>query len=76
MYVRVQAMLSLGDNHYCFDSTTCDEQSCKIIFWQHDIYYSNEDPPEVANNSLAEWVKEVLIDWTLEEYDYNGAERD
>ena len=61
-----------GGNHYCFDSTRRDEKSCKIIFWQHDRSYSDENPPETVNDSFAGWAKEVLVEWTLEDYDYNG----
>jgi len=61
-------------NHYCFDSNKCDGLSCQVVFWQHDLSYSEEEPPEVVNNSFAEWAKEVLIDWTLEDYDYDGTE--
>src|SRR5215211_7679514 len=27
-------------NHYCFDLRACNNESCKIIFWQHDFIYS------------------------------------
>jgi cell wall assembly regulator SMI1 len=61
-----------GGNHYCFDSTRCDGESCKVIFWQHNRSYTEENPPEMVNDSFAAWAKEVLVDWTLEDYDYNG----
>ncbi|HEY4062390.1 MAG TPA: SMI1/KNR4 family protein [Puia sp.] len=61
-----------GGNHYCFDSTKCDEESCQVVFWQHNLSYNKEKPPKTVNNSFAEWAKEVLVDWTLEDYDYNG----
>lgn len=61
-----------GGNHYCFDTRTINENSCNIIFWQHDYAYSAEDSPEITNNSFTEWVKQVVIDWTLEDYDYDG----
>ena len=61
-----------GGNHYCFDSTRCEEKSCKVIFWQYDRSYSEENPPETVNDSFAAWAKEVLVDWTLEDFDYNG----
>ena len=64
-----------GGNHYCFDTRTLNNDSCNIIFWQHDYLYSEDDQPEVTNTSFAEWVKQVVIDWTLEDYDYNGDER-
>lgn len=62
-------------NHYCFDSDNCTSESCEIIFWQHDLSYDLNNPPEVVNESFAEWMKEVLIDWALEDYDYNGNKR-
>jgi hypothetical protein len=64
-----------GGNHYCFDTRKCDENSCLVVFWQHNYTYSNEDPPAVVNNSFAEWLKEVVIDWTLEDYDYSGNKK-
>lgn len=61
-------------NHYCFDTNTLDELFCKIIFWQHDLDYSQNDP-EIVNDSLIDWIKEEVIDWTLEDYNYDGSER-
>jgi cell wall assembly regulator SMI1 len=64
-----------GGNHYCFDSRKNDKDSCPIIFWQHDYPYSDEDLPEVTNTNFVDWVKEVMIDWTLEDYNYDGTEK-
>ena len=64
-----------GGNHYCFDTRVINENSCPIVFWQHDFSYSSERPPEIVNASLADWVKEVMIDWTLEDYNYDGTEK-
>ena len=61
-----------GGNHYCFDATRGDGVSCKVVFWQHNLLYSKESPPKTVNNSFTEWAKEVLVDWTLEDYDHNG----
>jgi len=61
-----------GGNHYCFDTRTSNGDSCNVIFWQHDYPYTVDDPPEITNNSFAAWMKQVVIDWTLEDYDYNG----
>lgn len=58
-------------NHYCFDLRACTLESCEIIFWQHDLIYDDEDEPEVVNSSFTDWVKEVVIEWTLEDYDYS-----
>ncbi len=64
-----------GGNHYCFDSSNCDSNSCKIVFWQHDLVYTLHNPPEIVNGSFTKWMKEVIIDWTLEDYDYEGNKR-
>lgn len=61
-----------GGNHYCFDLRTDNPESCEVIFWQHDLIYSDDDKPEIVNASFADWIKEVVIDWTLEDYDYSG----
>ena len=51
-----------GGNYYCFDTS-----SGKIIFWQSNFdYQQNKVQPEVANNTFTEWLKEVMIDWTIE----------
>ncbi|MNK04945.1 SMI1 / KNR4 family protein [compost metagenome] len=62
-------------NFYCFDTAQIDSDgNSKIVFWQSDIDYSLIDP-EVVNNDLIEWIKEVVIDWTLEDYNYDGTEK-
>lgn len=63
-----------GGNHYCFDTTKIDLESSVIVFWQHDYHYSAQDSPEITNISFSHWVKEVLIEWNLENYDYDGNE--
>lgn len=45
-------------NHYCFDM----QNNGKIIFWQHDIDYSDR-VPEVVYESMLEMIREVFIDW-------------
>jgi hypothetical protein len=62
-------------NHYCFDTRTTNNNLCNVLFWQHNYPYSEDDPPEVTNGSFAEWLKEVAIDWTLEDHDYNGNKK-
>ena len=64
-----------GGNHYCFDTKFNNNTSCPIVFWQHDYTYSNEDLPEVVNTTLADWIKREMIDWTLEDYNYDGSEK-
>jgi hypothetical protein len=63
-----------GGNFYCFDTRTLDANSCKIVFWQYDLDYTLEEP-EIVNDSLVEWIQEIVIDWTLEDYNYDGTER-
>jgi cell wall assembly regulator SMI1 len=62
-------------NHYCFDTKHFSKDSCNIVFWQHDLEYDDENEPEIVNLSFSEWVKEVIIDWTLRDYDYEGNSR-
>lgn len=62
-------------NHYCFDLRTCSVELCEIVFWQHDLIYDDDNCPEVVNESFTSWVKEVVIDWTLEDYDYSGKKK-
>jgi len=64
-----------GGNQYCFDSTRCDTESCKIVFWQHNLSYNEGRLPETVNNTFTEWAKEVLVDWMLEDYDHNGIKK-
>ena len=61
-----------GGNHYCFDT---ESASCPIVFWQHDYPYSIDDRPEITHKNLADWIHEVMIEWTLEDYDYDGTEK-
>jgi cell wall assembly regulator SMI1 len=63
-------------NHYCFDSAKCNNESCKVIFWDHELIYDMENPPEIVNDSFAEWANQVLIEWILEQYDHNGNPRE
>ncbi len=64
-----------GGNHYCFDLRACSLESCEVVFWQHDFIYSEEHKPEVVNPNFSDWVEEVVIEWTLEDYDYNGNKK-
>ena len=65
-----------GGNHYCFDISRCNQNSCKIIFWQHNLTYTDDFLPEEVSDSFVDWAKEVLIDWNLEDYDYDGRQRE
>lgn len=63
-------------NHYCLDLSEINELgTCPIIFWQWDFNYESFKDVEVCNANFCEWVKEVMIEWTLESYDYDGTEK-
>lgn len=62
-------------NHYCMDVSNIETDYCPIVFWQHDIHYDSFQKVEVCNDSFVDWVKEVVIDWTLEDYNYDGSEK-
>ena len=38
--------------------------------------YSESDPPEVTHQGLADFIKDWIIVSTLEDYDYNGDEKE
>lgn len=63
-------------NHYCLDLSKLNNQLCPVIFWQWDFEYENFDDVEVCNNNFIEWIEEVMIDWTLNNYNYDGSEKD
>lgn len=75
MYNHLIPFLNDGSgNFYCFDTKTMskDKFECKIVFWYSNYLYDKDTQPEIVNESFAEWMKEVIIDWTLEDYDYDG----
>jgi hypothetical protein len=48
---------------------------CPIVFWVSNYIYTNEDQPEIVNESFIEFLKEVFIDWVLESFDYDGESK-
>jgi hypothetical protein len=62
-------------NFYCFDTRIHEHHSCPVVYWQSGYPYSSSDLPEVTHRTFIEWVKEVIIEWTLDDYDYAGNER-
>jgi cell wall assembly regulator SMI1 len=63
-------------NYYCIDlSRKYNKIQCPIVFWQWDFQYENINDIETCNLNFNDWVNEVMIEWTLEYYDYNGNER-
>jgi hypothetical protein len=65
-----------GGKHYCFNISQANNSSCDIVFWQHNYHYIDDDLPEQTHKSFLDWMQDILIDWTLENYDYNGNEKD
>jgi hypothetical protein len=65
-----------GGNFYCFDTRyqTDNGDSCPIVFWYSNYAYTHEDAPEVVYNNFIDFVNEVIVKWTLEDYDYEGNE--
>jgi hypothetical protein len=62
-------------NHYCLNLSNLNLGQCPVVFWQHDYIYENKDEVEECNASFVEWIKEVLINWTLENYNYDGTSK-
>ena len=62
-------------NQYCLDLSRLDNYLCPVIFWQHDYLYADKDDVETCNTSFIEWVKEVMIDWALEDSNYDCSKK-
>lgn len=62
-------------NHYCLDVARLTDGLCPVVFWQHDAEYLSLKDVEVCNSSFTDWVQEVMIGWTLEDYNYDGSEK-
>lgn len=60
-------------NHYCLDLNQLRNDVCPVIFWQWDIKYENLSEVEICNDDFISWIREVMIGWTLEEYNYDGT---
>jgi cell wall assembly regulator SMI1 len=54
-----------GGNHYCFDLPKMQNGLSPVVFWQHDNSYKDRDNIKVCNANFADWIQEVIIDWTL-----------
>ncbi|WP_454803041.1 SMI1/KNR4 family protein [Mucilaginibacter phyllosphaerae] len=62
-------------NHYCFDLSKLDNTLCPVVFWQHDFNYPSLNEVEICHENFMEWVEEVLIEWTLEDINYDGTDK-
>ena len=62
-------------NHYCLNLSKLLKGVCPVVFWQHDFIYENIEKVEECNDDLIAWIKEEMIEWTLEDYNYDGTEK-
>ncbi len=62
-------------NHYCINLGQLKNGIAPILFWQHDFEFNSIDEIEETHNCFSDWVNEVLIEWTLEDYNYDGTEK-
>ena len=63
-------------NHYCLDLSKVENDICPVVFWQHDHSYEDKNEVEVCNFKFTDWIKEVMIEWTLEDVNYDGSDKD
>jgi SMI1-KNR4 cell-wall len=64
-----------GGNFYCFDTRILQNNSCPVVFWVSNYPYTDQDVPEIVNESFVEWMNEIVFQGTLEDYDYDGSLR-
>lgn len=62
-------------NHYCLDLSKKIDGLNPIVFWQWDFNYESFDDVEICNDSFVEWMEEVMIEWNLQEFNYDGSEK-
>ncbi|KIQ17957.1 hypothetical protein RT99_18010 [Flavobacterium sp. MEB061] len=62
-------------NHYCLDLSKYIDGFTPVVFWQWDCIYENFEDVEVCNSSFVDWMQEVMIEWSLEEFNYDGSEK-
>ena len=64
-----------GGSFYCLDLSKSNSEECSIVFWVSNFQYSDSDQPEIVNVNLTDWIRQVMIGWTLEEYNYDGTSK-
>ncbi|PLK45792.1 SMI1/KNR4 family protein [Emticicia sp. TH156] len=63
-------------NFYCLDTVNqLENGDFPIVFWVSNYEYTKEDSPEVTHNNFLDWVQEIVLDWILEDYNYDGSEK-
>lgn len=66
-----------GGNFYCLDTLNkLDNGQSPIVFWVSNYEYSDNDTPELTHNNFLDWVQEIVIDCTLEDYNYDGSRKE
>ena len=65
-------------NFYCFDTRvrTNGGVSNQVIYWVSNYEYSEQDPPEIVNECLADFIKGWILKNVSEWYDYEGNDYD
>jgi hypothetical protein len=59
-------------NYYCLDLSRTVGDNCPIIFYQINYDYDSVEEIETCNATLAEFINESFIEYTLEDRDYEG----
>lgn len=62
-------------NHYCLNLVDKNANEYNIVFWQSDCFYETVKDIEVCNDNFTDWVEEVMIEWNLEMFNYDGTEK-
>jgi len=62
-------------NHYCFNLSKLENEICPVVFWQHEVIYNDINDVEECNPNFLDWMQEVMIDWTLEDTNYDGSDK-
>ena len=60
-------------NHYCLDLSQMVDGVCLIKFWQWNFSYNDIAEVETTHGNFVEWINDVMIDWTLEDINYDGS---
>lgn len=65
-----------GGNYYCLDTSSIGARGlCPVKFWVSNSQYVGKLRPETTHASFSQWLKKCLIDWTLEDINYDGSPR-
>lgn len=62
-------------NYYCLDLSKQNGDTCPVAFWQANYPYTENDQPDIDNDTFLDFIQEWFIDATLEHYHYNGKRK-